>query len=65
MITDKDARELVESLRICAEQNKASGNAEDSDYSRGQCHGRAAAYTLAAKWIEELIREKEAKGGGN
>lgn len=58
MITDEDARELVKSLRICAARNKTDGDGADGGYLRGQCHGRSAAYALAAKWLEEINHEE-------
>ena len=58
MITDADARKLVESLREIAAKNAAAREEHESEYWLGQSDGRAGAYNLAAEWLEGIIHEE-------
>ena len=60
MITDKDARALVANMREIADTNDEDARQIHSITCwREHCKGRADAYRLAAKWLQELISEKE------
>ena len=59
MITDEDAKILVADLRRVAENNKKKSQEKPGTWYSGHCDGRAAAYTLAAEWLEKLIPGKE------
>ena len=55
MITDEDAKKLVETLRRIATRNAADRGCHTGEYWKGQSDGRAGAYSLAAEWLEALI----------
>ena len=60
MITNKDARELVERLRRLSEKHEVTD--ADSEilprYAQGQHDGRRDAYALAARMVEECNRKE-------
>ena len=58
MITDEDARILVADLRSVAGNSKKKSQEKPGTWGSGHYAGRAAAYTLAAEWLEEIIHEK-------
>lgn len=59
MITDRQAKALVESLREISRRNASERGEQASEYWQGQSDGRASAYSFAADWLEKLIASDE------
>jgi len=60
MITDDDAKKLVATMREMADKNAEQARLARNAYGRSHHEGRADAYYISAKWLEDLI-PKEAK----
>ena len=58
MVTDRQAKALVEGLRAIAKKNEEEREGK-GEYWKGQSDGRADAYNLAAGWLEQIIHEED------
>lgn len=57
MITDKEARELIVYLRKIAKYDREQSHQAHSAIRRWRCEGRAEAYWLVARYLENLMTD--------